>query len=253
MRRTQDGFTLVELLIVIAILAMLSAVVVPTVVHGIALARRAMCASNLHALGTATRQYLVESQGWMFPIEEAGVDELGRPGKLWYFGFETDESRQRPEGQRTLEKSRARLYRYCGASESLEVCPGFRFDDPLYKPKFSKAWWSYGINASVSLLRRRNHVGGMGNLDHVILFADAAQVNFWQHPASPSRPMYEEWHLIAANKPLVHFRHSGQANVLTLNGAVHRAEPIPGSFDAWLPAAQIGRLRDTPSFYYWPE
>ena len=140
MRKRHSAFTLIELLIVIAILATLAALVVPTVVNGIALARKAMCASNLHALGAAARQYLVESQGWMFPIEEPAVDTAGRPGKLWYFGFETEESRMRPEGERELDKTRARLNKYAGTDGTLEVCPGFRFDDPRYKPKFKKAW-----------------------------------------------------------------------------------------------------------------
>ena len=96
------------------------------------------------------------------------------------------------------------------------------------------------------------HVDGIANLEHAILFADAAQVNYWQAPASASNPMYEEWHLAAANKRNIHFRHAGRANVLTLNGAVHAAEPIDGSFDPWLPAAKIGRLEETASFYFWP-
>ena len=48
-----SGFSLVELLIVLAMLALLAAIVLPTAQHALALSRRAMCKANLRSLTMA--------------------------------------------------------------------------------------------------------------------------------------------------------------------------------------------------------
>ncbi len=52
------GFTLVELLVVVAILALLLALLMPSLGRVRELARRAMCQANLHAMGRAWSLYL---------------------------------------------------------------------------------------------------------------------------------------------------------------------------------------------------
>ena len=56
-RRRCDGFTLVELLVVMAILSLLIAVLVPALAQARHSARRAACASNLHQVGVAILLY----------------------------------------------------------------------------------------------------------------------------------------------------------------------------------------------------
>lgn len=51
--RQPNGFTLVELLIVLAILALLAAIVLPTAQRAMELSRRAMCQTNLRSLSVA--------------------------------------------------------------------------------------------------------------------------------------------------------------------------------------------------------
>ena len=49
----------------------------------------------------------------------------------------------------------------------------------------------------------------------IICFADTAQVNTFQPPASSSHPMIEEWYYVTykTTEPAdVHFRHNGRAN-----------------------------------------
>jgi prepilin-type N-terminal cleavage/methylation domain-containing protein len=60
------GFTLVELLVVIAIITLLLMVLMPSLNRAKELARRAVCASNLHALGLVAMQFATEHDG-VFP------------------------------------------------------------------------------------------------------------------------------------------------------------------------------------------
>jgi prepilin-type processing-associated H-X9-DG protein len=78
-----------------------------------------------------------------------------------------------------------------------------------------------------------------------VLFADAAQVNDFQAPASPDQPLIEEFYYVsaAASERTAHFRHQQNANVISCDGHVERERPLVGSIDPRLPAEWIGRLR----------
>ncbi len=61
--RKREGFTLVELLVVIGVVALLAALAVPTYDSAVAHAHASACASNMHGLGIAFLSYAYDNQG----------------------------------------------------------------------------------------------------------------------------------------------------------------------------------------------
>jgi len=237
------GMTLVELIVVSGIVGALVGLVVPAVTGALDLADQTACAANLKQLGAAMSLYLADHDGWCFPLYS---DETG--GRVWYFGFEANGGPALGEGNRILDRTRAALYPYLEAPETVETCPAAGFGGP-YKPKYKGRGWTYGINYYLShhpqvdpTYKGRGHYGWIRPVDstRTAIFADSAQVNSFQAPASPSHPMVEDWYYIEPERPYVQFRHSGRANVLFADWHVAAVEPAAGSFDPRLPGAQIG-------------
>jgi prepilin-type N-terminal cleavage/methylation domain-containing protein len=65
------GFTLVELLVVMAIIAILAALLLPSLQSARERARRAKCLSNLMQIGRAICQYLNDNEGRYFPYDHS--------------------------------------------------------------------------------------------------------------------------------------------------------------------------------------
>ena len=59
------GFTLVELLVVIAVISLLAGIALPSLARARVIARRVKCRANLHGVGVALRMYLNESDDIM--------------------------------------------------------------------------------------------------------------------------------------------------------------------------------------------
>lgn len=81
-RQIRNGFTLVELLVVIGLVVALSSLVIVAVKKGIAMSKMATCASNLRNIGIAMQQFANDNQGFYpdtthtKPAEEAWITQL---------------------------------------------------------------------------------------------------------------------------------------------------------------------------------
>ncbi|MDB5326505.1 MAG: N-terminal cleavage protein [Phycisphaerales bacterium] len=75
----KSAFTLVELLVVIGIIAVLISILLPSLNKARAMARTAVCMSNLRVLGQATAMYVNEKKGFLpYPTTTFGEESL------WY-------------------------------------------------------------------------------------------------------------------------------------------------------------------------
>ncbi|MBI5866426.1 MAG: prepilin-type N-terminal cleavage/methylation domain-containing protein [Planctomycetes bacterium] len=80
--RAARGFTLVELLVVVAIIALLLAILSPSLSGARHQARRVKCASNLRQLGQAIQMYATEYKGRLMPL--AYTASASEPPLYWW-------------------------------------------------------------------------------------------------------------------------------------------------------------------------
>lgn len=232
------GFTLVELLVVIAVIAILSALLLPALGRSRLSAHRVKCVGNLRQLGLAAHMYWDDNGGRCFRYGGS----VTNGGQLYWFGWIGPGA----EGQRSFDLTQGAMYSYLG--RGVEVCPAFNYLAAQIKLKAVGTSYTYGYNLYLSSpsseppvdISRLSRPGGLA------LFADAAQVNTWQAPASPAHPLLEEWYYIdrSTNQPNGHFRHMRKANVEFCDGHVGLEQMVPGSLDPRMPDQFVGRLRD---------
>ncbi len=77
--RSHWGFTLVELLVVIGIIALLISILMPALSNARREARKTQCLSNLRQVGMALASYLAESKG-VYPAHKNWGDLMGKKG-----------------------------------------------------------------------------------------------------------------------------------------------------------------------------
>jgi prepilin-type processing-associated H-X9-DG protein/prepilin-type N-terminal cleavage/methylation domain-containing protein len=238
-RHTAAGFTLLELLVTAAIIALLAALLLPALTRSKASARRIQCVQNLRQLGLASHMYWDDNAGNCFRY--GGTFTNG--GQLYWFGW----IGTGPEGQREFDITQGALYPYL-KGRNVELCPAFNYLSVHLKLKAASASYGYGYNWFLSAKLREPPVNVSRLRSPVIiaLLADAAQVNTWQAPASPDNPLLEEWYYVDNNRtqPNGHFRHDKKANVIFCDGHVAAEKFVPDSIDQRLPNHWVGCLRD---------
>jgi len=118
MRRRPAGFTLVELLVVISIIAVLIGLLLPAVQASRAAARRTLCASNLRQVGLAMGQFCDAHRG-RFP--DTSHNDLGDVEQSWIYTVAP----------------------FMESVDSVRICP----DDPKAADRLDQRLTSYVMNA----------------------------------------------------------------------------------------------------------
>lgn len=243
-RIASRAFTLIELLVVIAIIGILGSLLLPVLARTKISAWRADCGSSLRQLGLATQMYWDDYGGRCYPWYSGATNN----GQLYWFGW----LGYGAEGQRPVDLSAGVLYPYLAASKA-RLCPALNYDPSQFKLKAVSPVCSYGYNGMLAPASG-TCAPGISRIpvpSETSLFADAAQINNFQAPASPSNPMIEEWYYLdnptnspgPGYYPHGHFRHSRKASAAFCDGHVGREKFLPGSLDTKLPNQFVGRYR----------
>ncbi len=234
-RSPSFAFSLVELLVVVAIIGVLGALLGPALARGKSAAKRTVCANNLRQLALAGQMYWDDHDGRLFPYR-FDSDPLG--ARYW-FGWLARGN----EGERAFDPEVGALYPYL-KGRGVATCPELNYGSRFFKPKAAGAAFGYGYNLQLSppLAPANYRTSQIKSHDATALFADAAQVNTFQAPASPENPMLEEFYYINATEPTTHFRHQSKASVVFLDGHVEMQAPTAGSLNQRIPGETVGRI-----------
>lgn len=230
------AFTLVELLVVLAIVGLLAGLLLPALGRSKASAQRLRCTGNLRQLGLAAQMYWDDHAGATFRYRGAATNG----GDVFWFGWLARGS----EGERAFDPRAGALAPYL-AGRGVEVCPALDYRRADFKLKARGAAWGYGYNLHLSAPAAEPpiRVPSLDRPSELALFADAAQVNTFQPPASPTHPRLEEFYFVSSGETTAHFRHAGVANVAFCDGHVADERPVPGSLDVRMPRDAVARLR----------
>lgn len=230
------AFSLIELFVVVAIIALVASILLPVLGRARSCAQRVQCVSNLRQLGLAVRMYSDDHNGRAFRYSSGSTNG----GKLYWFGWIQDG----PEETREFDVTQGVLWPYL-QGRGVELCPSLRYHSAQFKRKAKGAAYGYGYNLHLA----GGHTTQPVQLDSlsrpadIVLFADAAQVNTFQAPASPDNPLLEEFYYVNTTEPTAHFRHQHSATVGFCDGHVDQEKPVPNSLDLRLPNQSVGRLR----------
>ena len=232
------AFTLIELLVTIAIIGVIAALLLPSLVRSKTSAQRIQCASNVRQLGLASQMYWDDNTGACFRWQLGATNG----GRLYWFGWLQNGA----EGQREYDSGPGALYPYL-KGHTIGICPVLNYSLAQFKLKATGAAYGYGYNRFLSapLGQPPFSISKVQRTSDLALFADAAQVNDFQAPASKANPMLEEWYYVdtTADYPNAHFRHAQKSNVVFADGHVAQEKYVLGSIDPKLPAQMVGRLR----------
>lgn len=230
----RPGFSLIELLAVIAIIALLVGIALPALAQARGAARGAVCGSNARQMAQAMILYTRDHDGRIFPQYEDLPD-----GRRWWFGYEATGG-PTAEGERLLDRTRGYLWPYYGVTDSIEVCPSFPIDSSRYKPKFTTNWTTYGPPLQLINPNQPAAIDDVAETSRTLAFADAAQVNRFQAPASFSNPLLEQWFYVTRIENLVHYVHGETATASFLDGHVAMLAP-DHPLDRAIPGSPVGR------------
>ena len=249
--KRRAAFTLVELLVVVAIIAILAGITVPVYQSTRLSAWRAVSAHTLSQLGTGGAAYRADNDGQFWPYKHMEAD-----GVTWWFGFESFTSTHTAEGQRILDLSRGPLGPYVIASGGVKSDPAFVAFSGRFKPKYANGTYGYGYNTLLGggalgsgTLARATQFEHPGD---IAVFATCAQVNNFQTPATAKNPMIEEFFLFDNTQTTVHFRYGKKALACMIDGSVRELPMDRTTRDARMPSANIGRFAPVGSkLYLW--
>ncbi len=256
--KTSRGFSLIELLVVVAIIALLVTILLPSLNQANQQARQVTCQSNVRQLALANIGYALENTGYLVPA--AKDIHLSSGGHHRWHGY-------REHFDDAFDPLRGPLAGYL-ADGKVKQCPTATdlYTSDIWNSSYEKGNGGYGYNAvylgsqnwraglpSAPANERTTQLTQIGDPVDTLMFADAAIL----HQVGPTTQIIEysfaqaPYHLINGQivmsltaRPSLHFRHQGRNNIAWADGHVAResiaADESLAALNVSEPAYQIG-------------
>lgn len=246
-KQVRQGFSLVELLVVMAIIAVLVSMLIPAVNRVRAAANSTYCKNNLRQLGLAIHLYAHEHDNDLPPVTEFAwflPPGAGNKEVYWFGEVLPDKS---------IDFSTGTLSRYMEGNMASMQCPDFKTGQ--FVQRFNGASSGYGYNYQYlgggptqgpngQAVKASISISSVKSTSTTIAFADSARV-----PFQGGGTLLEENLFLdppSNNYPSVHFRHgSGHANVLWLDGHVSAEHYSQANSPGWFNAQQGLLMNDS--------
>lgn len=202
-QRTRSGFTLVELLTVLGIIAILAALLFPVLTTARLKAQQATCASNMRQLGIAAILYEQDNNETVPGATDNTAGENVKGGWIFYKSFPFENT------PNDVEVTRGSLYPYVHNAQ-VYVCP--------VDTSGQVSGDSYAINGCVDSntrvhgLRPGRHLAYFRNPSSWMLFCEEA---FTGYQTGSTDDGYFDWQ----NNTFTE-RHFGSGNIVFLDGHV---------------------------------
>ncbi len=207
MRR--EGFTLMELLVVVVIIGILVGILVPALAMARQFAQLAACKSNLNSLVKANAVY-AESEG---TYAVAAADMMGANNQRWFGQRDEANGEFEPGGLSTFMPGL-----------SVKACPSFDgvYSDAGQDAAFEAGCGAYGYNDIYIGRRGADYSRAttptrVENPSETVMFADCAYLRNGEMMAYSftHAPMWYPERRFGASRPNppIHFRHGGKAAV----------------------------------------
>jgi len=220
------GFTLVELLVVISIIALLLSILMPALGKVRGQAQQVVCKTKMKQMGLAVSMYVNTYRRYpsrmLIPFVHPSDPEFGK-GDVWfgwrgayYITWETMLTRSRcmPSGGMQTKDSTANEIWRCPSQKNLPE-------------RGVPPWHNYGINAAFADTARENPGWSESKIRQDsgrLLIADADP--YYQDP-----PRYYLT-VPSVDADMIYFRHRGKSNVLFIDGHVGQVDKTtPGITD----------------------
>jgi prepilin-type N-terminal cleavage/methylation domain-containing protein/prepilin-type processing-associated H-X9-DG protein len=210
----KKAFTLIELLVVISIIALLIAILLPSLNLAREHGRRVVCASNLRNLGLALVSYVDDNDQWLPPAEPRDkTDETSRDN--WYlnesFLARMDVETQRDADGHILGPPADRTIRTCPSHREPTMT---RDELPVFPPEPRPYALSYMMNGTWRLSNRGGILGNRRRMSEFPRpFETLALCDGNGYYSARAIVLYE-----ACPAGNFEYRHQGNINSLFLDG-----------------------------------